>query len=264
MTAQAAVIVTGAGGSGCGRAIARKFAEQRASVLVSDIDEAGAEETVRLIERAGGHALYCRCDVRDESDVVNLLTACESKLGPPSVVVNNASMAESAAEGLDGWMTSIDTDLIGAIRVTKHAIAAMRRTGRGGAIVNISSISALWHGRTTPGGFEGYDVAKAGLIRMTTRLASLAQTDHIRVNCVAPGWIGTDEVASYWKSLSPADRRAGGIPSKLLDPADIAEVVLRLANEQSFSGRVVLWWSEDDVPRMIRWGDRGYKDYEPF
>ena len=264
MTAQPVAIVTGAGGSGCGRAIARKFAEHRAWVLVSDIDDTGGEQTVRLIEQAGGKALYCRCDVRDESDVANLMTACESKLGPPSVVVNNASMAESAADGLDGWMTSIDTDLIGAIRVTKHAIAAMRRAGQGGAIVNVASISGLWHGRTTPGGFEGYDVAKAGMIRMTTRLASLAQTDHIRVNCLAPGWIATDEVASYWNSLSPASRRSRGVPAKLLDPSDIADLVIRIANEESLSGRVVVWWSEDELPRMIRWGDRGYRDHEPF
>jgi len=259
-----AVIVTGAGGPGCGRAIAKSFARTGRAVLVSDIDDGGGAATVRLIEQEGGRALYCRCDVRDETDVMNLVATCESEFGAPSVVVNNASMAQPTAEGIDGWMTSIDTDLIGAIRMTKHAIAAMRRRGGGGgAIVNIASISALWQGRTTPGGFEGYDVAKAGLIRMTTRLASLAETDHIRVNCLAPGWISTDDVASYWNTLSPAERRERGVPSKLLDPMEVADVVVRLADDESLHGRVVAWWSEDS-PRLIRWGDRGYRDYEPF
>src|SRR5689334_30742 len=106
------VIVTGGGGPGCGRAIAKRFARDGATVVVSDIDDAGGAETVRLIEGAGGRALYCHCDVRDETDVLNVI----STAGPPSVVVNNASMAQPSAEGLDGWMTSIDTDLIGAIR----------------------------------------------------------------------------------------------------------------------------------------------------
>jgi len=90
-------------------------------------------------------------------------------------------------------MTAIETDLLGALYATGSAIDAMRRRG-GGAIVNIASISALRHGRKTPCGFAGYDVAKIGMIRMTTWLASLARTDGIRVNCLAPGWIGTDPV----------------------------------------------------------------------
>lgn len=257
------VIVTGAGGHGCGRAIARRFANDGAAVVVSDIDDRGGAETVRQIEGAGGTAMYCHTDVRDETDVLDLMATCERELGAVSVLVNNASMAEATSPGIDGWMESIDTDLLGTIRVTKHAVEAMRRSGRGGSIVNMSSISALWHGRTTPGGFEGYDVAKAGMIRMTTRLASLAQTYGIRVNCLAPGWIATDEVAAHWRSLSPAERLKRGVPSRLLEPSEVADLVVRLAADESLSGRVVAWWSED-TPRLIRWGDRGYRDHEPF
>lgn len=111
------------------------------------------------------------------------------------MLVNNAS-APRGDEGLDTWMDPIETDLLGAIYATRWAVEAMRRS-HGGAIVNIASISALWHGRKTTGGIPGYDVAKAGMIRMTTRLTSLAETDAIRVNCLAPGWIATDEVRKY-------------------------------------------------------------------
>jgi NAD(P)-dependent dehydrogenase (short-subunit alcohol dehydrogenase family) len=257
------VLVTGSGGPGCGRAIARRFARSGASVLVSDIDDAGGAETVRLIEEAGGgQAFYCHADVRDESDVVNVFAACKVRFGVPDVLVNNASATHDDSGGMDGWMASIDTDLIGAIRTTKHAVAAMRRAG-GGAIVNIASISALWHGRLSPGGFEGYDVANAGLMRMTTRLAPLADTDGIRVNCLAPGWIDTPDVRAYWTSLTPIQRAQLGVPETLLDPADVADLVARMADDESLSGRVVVWWSEDS-PRLIRWGDRGYRDYEPF
>jgi 3-oxoacyl-[acyl-carrier protein] reductase len=257
------VIVTGSGGPGCGRAIARRFARTGASVIVSDVDDAGGAETVRLIEEGGGRALYCHTDVRDDTDVVSLFEVCEREMGPLSVLVNNASVTDDDAGGADAWMAPIDTDLLGAIRTIKHAVDAMRRAGHGGAIVNVSSISALWHGRTSPGGFEGYDVAKAGLIRLTTRLSSLADTDGIRVNCVAPGWIATDEVASYWTSLTPAQRTERGVPTTLLDPNDVAELVVQLAGDASLSGRVVAWWSEDE-PRLIDWGDRGYRSYSPF
>src|SRR5262245_22466154 len=138
----------------------------------------------------------------------------------------------------------------------------MRRRG-GGAIVNIASISALWHGRKTAGGFPGYDVAKAGMIRMTTRLASLARTDAIRVNCLAPGWIATDGPRQYWESLTPAERAERGAPSKLLTVDQIAAAVERLANDASLAGRVVVWWSEN-APQLIERGDRGYCDVAPF
>jgi NAD(P)-dependent dehydrogenase (short-subunit alcohol dehydrogenase family) len=177
-----------------------------------------------------------------------------------SVLVNDASSPHPPVEGVAGWTESLRTDLLGTIYATRWAIEAMRRGG-GGAIVNISSISALWHGRKTAGGFPGYDVAKAGVIRMTTVLAAMAETDRIRVNCLAPGWIATDGPRQYWESLTPAERAERGVPSKLLDPQDVAAMIVRLATDPLLTGRVVVWWSEDR-PRLIAWGDRGYRDLE--
>jgi Enoyl-(Acyl carrier protein) reductase len=130
------------------------------------------------------------------------------------------------------------------------------RRGGGGSIVNIASISALWHGRKTPGGLPGYDVAKAGMIRMTTRLASLEKNDGIRANCLAPGWIAVDGPRQYWESLTPSERAERGVPSRLLTADEIAGAVERLADDISLAGRVLVWWS-DDEPKLIQWGDRG-------
>jgi NAD(P)-dependent dehydrogenase (short-subunit alcohol dehydrogenase family) len=251
------VIVTGGGGPGCGRAIAMAFGLRGDAVIVSDIDEDGGNETVRRIERGGGQATFFRVDVRDESQVRDLVAFAERTFGGLHVLVNNASAAHHD-EGIQHWMTSVETDLLGALYATRWAVETMRKNG-GGAIVNIASISAMWHGRTTPGGFPGYDVAKAGMIRMTTRLASLA-TDGIRVNCLAPGWIATDGIQSYWESLSPAERVARNVPSRLLSIEQIANSVVRLADDRSLAGRVVAWWSES-APRLIEWGDRGYHDF---
>src|SRR5262249_660788 len=83
-----------------------------------------------------------------------------------------------------GWTHSLQVDLLGTIYATRWAIEAMRRSG-GGSIVNIASISALWHGRKTPGGFPGYDVAKLGVIRLTTGGAKDVAKEGIRGNCLA-------------------------------------------------------------------------------
>ena len=255
------VVVTGAGGTGCGRAIAGHFARAGALVVVSDINVAGGHETVRLIESAGGRAAFCRTDVRIESQMRDLISFAETKFGGVNVLVNNASAAHGD-EGIEDWMEAVETDLLGAIYATRWAIEAMRRGG-GGAIVNMASISALSHGRNAPGGFPGYDVAKAGMIRMTTRLASLAETDDIRVNCLAPGWIATDGVRQYWESLTPAERIERGVPSRLLSIDQISEAVMRLAADRSLMGRILVWWSEDE-PRLIQWGDRGYRESVDF
>jgi NAD(P)-dependent dehydrogenase (short-subunit alcohol dehydrogenase family) len=255
------VIVTGAGGTGCGRAIAARFAAGGAAVVASDVNETGGHETVRMIERAGGRAVFFRTDVRRESETRALVSFAETTFGGVHVVINNAS-APRGGDRLEDWTETLETDLLGAIYVTRWAIESMRR-GSGGAVVNIASISALWHGRKTLGGLAGYDVAKAGMIRMTTRLASLAQTDRIRVNCLAPGWIATDGPRQYWESLTPSERAERGVPARLLTPDQVAEAVVRLADDSSLAGRVLVWWS-DDLPQLIQWGDRGYRDLVAF
>jgi NAD(P)-dependent dehydrogenase (short-subunit alcohol dehydrogenase family) len=256
------VIVTGSGGSGCGRAIASRFAADSASVVVSDINEAGAHETVRLIEQSGGRAAFFGADVGNESQAHQLIEFAESTFGGLSVLVNNASSPHPASEGIEGWSGALQTDLFGTIYATRWAVEAMRRSG-GGSIVNMSSISALWHGRKTPGGFPGYDVAKLGVIRLTTGLARDVAKDGIRVNCLAPGWIATEAPKQYWQSLTPEERAARGVPSKLLSTAEIADMIARLATDQSLNGRVLVWWSED-APRLIDWGDRGYRHGAEF
>jgi NAD(P)-dependent dehydrogenase (short-subunit alcohol dehydrogenase family) len=255
-------IVTGAGGTGCGRAIAARFASRGSAVVVSDINEVGGKETVRLIEQGGGRAAFFHADVRKDSQMRDLVSFAKATLGGVTVLINNASAPHGSSEGLEDWMDSIETDLLGAIYATRWAIEAMR-SGGGGAIVNIASISALWHGRKTAGGFPGYDVAKAGMIRLTTRLAPLAAKHNIRVNCLAPGWIATEGPKQYWESLSPAERVERGVPSKLLTVDQVSEAVVRLADDRSLAGRVLVWWSED-APYLIQWGDRGYRHVETF
>ena len=249
-------VVTGSGGTGCGRAIALRLAGESASVVVSDTDVTGGKETLRLIQASGGRAAFCHADVQQEAQVRDLVAFAANEFGPLGVLVNNASAPFSHGYDMDHWLVTAETDFIGPLVTTRYAIEAMRGAGAGGAIVNVSSISALWHGRRAPAGAPVYDAAKAGLLRFTTGLADLAKTDKIRVNCLAPGWIATDGPRQYWESLTPEQRIERGVPASLLTTNQIAGAVVRLATDESLAGRVVLWWS-DDEPKVVEWGDPG-------
>lgn len=258
----ASVVVTGSGGTGCGRAIAERFARDGAGVIVSDIDERGGQITVDRIRGAGGQAEFCRADVREDDDVARIISCAEQTYGRLDVLVNNASGPFRPDAPLDYWVDTVQTELLGTMRATRRAIDAMRRSG-GGAIVNIASISGLWHGRRTPGNSApAYDTAKNGVIRFTSALADLGR-EGIRVNCLAPGWIATDGPRQYWQSLTPSERAERGVPSRLLSLGEVADIVFRLATDRSLSGRVVVWWS-DHEPRLIEWGDRGYEHASAF
>ncbi len=249
-------LVTGAGGVGCGRAIARRLAQKGAAVVVCDLDELGAHETARLIAKDGGRAIVRGCDVRIASDVEETLAFAARELGGLDCLVNDASAPFRPQAPLDHWADTIATDLVGAMTATRAAIEIMR--GRGGSIVNMSSTSALSHGRTHPGGAPAYDVAKAGVIRLTTMLAFLGKTENVRVNCLCPDWVATPEVQAYVDSVAPESRADHGIPTRLTTMEQIAEAVLTLARDESLAGRVMVWWSHEDAPRLIPFGDRGY------
>ena len=106
-------VVTGSGGSGCGRAIARRFAADGAAVVVSDVNEEGALETIRLIEAAGGSAVFFRADVREEMQVRGLIAFGEHTFGRITVLVNNAS-AFRPGDSMEEWADSVQTEFLGA------------------------------------------------------------------------------------------------------------------------------------------------------
>jgi len=253
-------IVTGAGGTGSGRAIAKRLAKDGAAVVVCDINQDGGLETVREIESAGGRAAFLATDVRQEQQVRDLIDFAEKTFGSLSILINNASAPFRPDAPLDYWTDTLQTDLVGTMYATRFAIDAMRRAG-GGAIVNVSSISALWHGRKH--GAPGYDTAKAGVLRLTTTLEWLREKENIRVNRLAPGWIASDEVRTYWESLTAAQRAERGAPTRLLELDEVAGAVVSLAKDDSLAGRILVWWS-DDQPGLVPWADRGHAELIPY
>jgi NAD(P)-dependent dehydrogenase (short-subunit alcohol dehydrogenase family) len=248
-------IVTGSGGLGCGRAIARRFARQGCAMVVSDITESGGLETVRLIETEGGRGAFFRADVREESDIAALIQFADTTYGGLDVLVNNASAPYHADAAPQHWFDAMRVDLHGAMYATLHAIPAMRKRN-GGAIVNMGSTSAIGHGRKHSNS-PGYDVSKMGLIRLTTTLAPLQASDGIRVNCLVPAWVATPEVKSYVDSLTLQQRKERGVPEVLITLDEISSAVLRLATDETLAGRILLYFNGES-PRLIPLGDPGF------
>jgi NAD(P)-dependent dehydrogenase (short-subunit alcohol dehydrogenase family) len=253
-------VVTAAGGLGCGRVIARRLAREGCRVVVSDLDEAGARETVRLIESDRGQAIANRCDVSRDAELQQLFGLAIEHFGGVDVLVNNAGPGSHSGP-FEDWMETIEASLVGTMRATLLAIEEMRRR-KGGAIVNIGSTSALGHGlKHSP--WPAYDVAKAAVIRLTTTLGGLGQSDNIRVNCVIPGWIASYEVAKYVASVSPAERQSRGVPKTLIGLDQMADAVLGLITDPTLAGRLLLY-ANDEPPRLISSSDAGYASLEPW
>jgi NAD(P)-dependent dehydrogenase (short-subunit alcohol dehydrogenase family) len=253
------VIVTGSGGGGSGRAIARRFAREGSLVVVTDVNEPGGNETVRLIDEENGRAAFFAADIGVEEHVRHLLGFAESTYGGVDVLINNASAPYHPDAPLEYWFETIQVDLLGAVYGTRHCIDAMRKRG-GGAIVNVASVSALGHGRKHAQ-VAAYDVAKAGVIRLTTALAWLQERERIRVNCLVPGWITSPQVQAYVDSLTPEQRRERGVPDVLITLEEIAGAIVKLATDETLAGRVMVWWN-GAPPRLIAQGDPGYAALE--
>ncbi len=168
-------IVTGAA-AGIGRGAARAFALEGARVVVADLETTGGEETVRLIEEAGGEASFARCDVSKESDVEALVARAVRLYGSLDFAFNNAGIGPDGVRipvqpivesPADAWMAHLDVNLTGIFFCLKYEMRQMMKQ-RQGAIVNCSSLQAIRSVR----GFAGYGATKTGLLGLT-RVAAL-------------------------------------------------------------------------------------------
>jgi len=252
-------IVTGSGGLGSGRAEARRLAREGAMVVVSDVNDEGGRETVRLIETEGGRAAFQRADMGVDAEVRSLVEFAIETFGGLDILINNASAPYRLDQPLEWWFEPVQVDLLGAMSAIRYAIPIMSSRG-GGAIVNIGSTSALGHGRKHSGS-PAYDVAKAAVARLTTTLAWLRETDNIRVNCFVPDWVAVPEVLEYWHSLTPDQRRQQDVPEVLTTLDEVCDAVMELITNEQLAGRIMVWWNGQER-KLIAAGDVGYAAFE--
>jgi NAD(P)-dependent dehydrogenase (short-subunit alcohol dehydrogenase family) len=246
-------IVTGGGGAGTGRAIALRLAEAGAKVVVADVDAAGGAETVRQIDVAGGVAAFFRADVTREDDVRGTVSFSQETFGGLDVLVNNAGLTPEPHfpdAAVEHWSRYLDLNLRGPMLAIQYALEPMTRRG-GGAVVNIASVAGFGF---APHSSPEYAAAKAGLIRLTATLAPLADRANVRVNCIIPNWIGTDEVKAEIAAMSPEERAQ--VPDELTPPEEIADAVARFVEDETMAGRALLWWSGEE-PRLLPVSERG-------
>ncbi len=241
-------LVTGAG-AGIGRACAQKLAENGATVIATDIDEAGVNETVALITAANGSARALVHDVTQEAAWLSVYESIDAQEGGLHVLVNNAGIAVGApiAEmSLADWQRQNAVNLDGVFLGMKYAIPRMAASGNG-SIINISSVAGL----VGAPGLAGYNATKGGVRLLSKGVAiELASANiPIRVNSVHPGIIDTDiwkkEMTEATEELlanpEVGDNRPEievvaelAVPGgKLGKPEDIANAVVFLASDAS-------------------------------
>jgi NAD(P)-dependent dehydrogenase (short-subunit alcohol dehydrogenase family) len=179
-------LVTGAG-SGIGKATARLLAATGAKVVVSDLVADSARSVVQEIEAAGGQALAVTCDVSDEAQVTEAFRQADSWFGAPDVLVNVAAWRkkhETLTMSVEQWDIMHAVIARGTYLCIRNAVPRMRDSGRGGAIVNVSSVAA-----ERPVVFDSidYDSAKAGVNAITRAAAAEFARYGVRVNAIMPG-----------------------------------------------------------------------------
>jgi 2-hydroxycyclohexanecarboxyl-CoA dehydrogenase len=220
-------VVTG-GGRGLGQSIATVLAAHGASVAVWDLNAEGAEQTVAGIEAAGGKAVAITADVADSAAVAAAATATRERLGPVTVLVNNAGITGYTpfAELTEAqWDRMIEVNLKSQFLVTRAFIGDMLEAGWG-RVVNISSSSA----QTGAPAMAHYAASKGGVIGFTKALATEYAAHGITVNTVPPGFVDTPLLRESFD----LDAVAKSMPMKRAgQPEDIAHAVAYLASDEA-------------------------------
>ena len=229
-------VVTG-GARGLGRATARLLAQRGAPVCVNySVHADAAEALVAEIATAGGRAIAMAADVADSVAVEEMVTRTEAKLGPVTILVNNAGVA---------WQGTLDTydreqvtrmrhvNVDGVIHATRAVMGTMRAR-RYGRIVNLASIAAIG---TALSGNAFYAATKAEVAILTRRFAMELGPHGITVNAVAPGFVRTDMTQSGrgvadWRGMEERFA-ARAMMGRIGEPEDIANAVVFLASPES-------------------------------
>lgn len=231
---QKVMIVTG-GSRGIGAATAQLAARQGYAVCVNYVsNRAAAQAIVDKITAGGGRAICVAGDVAKEEDIVRLFETVDQELGPVTALINNAGILDQGIRVEDMTAERINrvliTNITGSMICAREAVRRMstRHGGRGGAIVNLSSMAAKLGG---PFEFVDYAASKGAIDSFTIGLAKEVAAEGIRVNAVRPGLIYTDIHASGG-TLDRVDRLKDGVPMKRGGtPEEVAEALLWLASD---------------------------------
>jgi len=237
------VLVTG-GGSGIGRGICLRFAEEGAEIVACDIDWRKVEETVKMISASGRRSLAIRCDVGSEEDRAGVVEKALRTFGKIDILVNNAGVGDTnvSFEDLDAalWDRIYNTNVKGPFFLTKLIAKQMIEKRIKGKIINISSTE----GKTNRAGSIAYSSSKHALIGLTQGLAIQLAPYEITVNAVCPGLIDTP---IYHKADDQMGVEHGSMVKAIVDMS-IESRTLKLARvgqPEDIAGAVAFLASDD-------------------
>jgi len=230
---QGRVVFISGGATGIGASLVEHFARQGAQVAFVDRQEAAGRALADGLAADGCPApLFLPLDLRDIPALQQAVATVGERLGPVSVLVNNAAHDERHRiedVTVEFWEDRMQVNLRHQFFAAQAVLPMMRAAGSG-SIINMGSVS--WH--VGQGGMPGYTTAKAGIEGLTRGLARDLGPDRIRVNCIIPGWIMTPRQIELW--LTPEAERelmqAQCLKEKVF-PADVARLALWLAAEDS-------------------------------
>lgn len=242
-------IITGAT-KGIGRACAHEFAKEGAKVVVVGRTVSLGEEVADQIRGDGGEALYVECDVSQRHQIEELVDATVAHFGGIDVVVNNAGVNHKADffdTTDEDWDWVMSVDLKGTFMLSQSAGRVMAEQGRGGSIINMSSVMAeLALADQVP-----YCAAKGGVNQLTRAMALALADKGIRVNAIGPGPVLTELMKVVVHNEKKHQELLSRVPlGRIAEPVEIARVAVFLASDDAsfFTGQTIY----PDGGRMIQ------------